>query len=393
MQLKVFAVFALLLNAFCVAGISRADNEPGKPTSVSKTDHSSLPSQPLGPLGNPEASRQAEPHSFEPPDAEPPNVVADPDPLDSIGKVNGHQPLSVDTVPIRLPRISRRVDWQSSAHCTLLLRLANHTDRHWHEISASGGCSCLAVDVAEVSAAGIAPGHSVAVTVVYAKPKEPGLTPRSIQFAIDGSLATLPILVDWCAPVTLKSVRQAKRHAWKMVVQSERNWAIKGLQVLDEKAEVLHWREEGGAFTIELHQPVEIAAMCRLRLQLERTDTGEQISHVLGVPLRNEQPRSIPARLVCRLDEVGRLVGETRLYFPQARVEGRPELKRSVLISGTGVSHPLNVSQKSLGKTVLKVDFTSSSKLPDDALEIGSKIRFEFHSGRLIDCPFFVSKG
>jgi hypothetical protein len=85
------------------------------------------------------------------------------------------------------------------------------------------------------------------------------------------------------------------------------------------------------------------------------------------------------------------LRGDVRLFFPRPRLGPRPNLSHSVLVSADGAEIPLEVSQKTLSKAAIKLDFASRKSVADDALDSISRIRFVCDDQTRLDCPFLIS--
>ncbi len=299
--------------------------------------------------------------------------------------------VSVDELPIRLPAISNKADWGLNESCQLKLHVHNATDDSWRSVTADGGCTCLNVAMDELPKSGVAPGEFLVVNVVYSKPKEPGVTPRSIRFNINDTPAVLPVIVDWHAPVELQKLEQVKPNQWQLEGICGDGWTFNSIDVVDDDIDVLSQKTEGRSFVVHLLSTLKIDRTTRLLCKVSSLDQEKSVEQVLSIVLENDEPRSIPNRLICHVNKEGILTGDTRLVFPRARQTSRPNLDRSVLLSSDGQTIPLVVTHRALGKTALRVHFSSESRVSTAILQESSTIRFYFDDDSQLDCHFLVS--
>jgi hypothetical protein len=300
--------------------------------------------------------------------------------------------IRVEAMPSRLTVVSAQCDWGLSDSCRLRLRLRNETGADWQSITANGGCTCLEVRIDELAKAGVASGESAIANIVYSKPKEPGMSPKTIRFTIDGTLVSLPILVEWHAPVALHKLEQVNRNIWRAYGNVRRGWELSKVESLNDDVKMLSLTKTADGFAVELESEVKIARTCWLRCDLASMQKGKSTEQSLSVSLESSEPRSVPSRLICNVDKEGMMTGETRILFPRARLGARPNLSRATLLPANGNSLPLTVSEKGLGRIAAKVDFASKSKVPTKALADSSIIRFMFDDDSHLDCPFLVSQ-
>jgi hypothetical protein len=288
--------------------------------------------------------------------------------------------------------VSAEADWGLDQHCKLTIRLVNDTATSWTDLSADGGCTCLKVALSEMPATGVTPGSETIANIVYAKPKQPGLTPRSIKFAINGATVVLPVFVAWHSPVALQKVEQVQPDRWQVEGVCGNGWVIDSVDVVDDDIEVLSQKTDGQRFVVRLASTLKVDRSTRLFCRVSSLDERNSVEQVLNIRLENNEPRSVPTRLICHVNDRGILTGDARLVFPRVRQATRPNLDRSLLLTSDGETIPLIVRHKDLGKSALRVHFTSGSPVSPVNLGESSKIRFLFDDDSQLDCRFLVSE-
>ena len=298
---------------------------------------------------------------------------------------------SIETLPSRLSGISTTCDWGLNESCQLSVRIRNESDDRWEHVAADGGCTCLKVTMDDIPVGGIGRGESLSVRVVYSKPKEPGISPRSVRFAINDSVAVLPILVEWYAPVSLQKLEQTQRDTWRLTGHTKDGWAVKSIDSLSTDVTVDPVNLADRSFVIDLTSNVKVSTNCRLRCKAIASTQDKTIEQVLTVSLESNAPRSIPSRLPCRL-EAGVLVGQTRLFFPRARIATRPNLCSSTLLLADGSVVPLSITQEPWGTSALKVCFASKSEIDRLNLNEDSEIRFLFDDETFVNCHILFTE-
>jgi hypothetical protein len=201
----------------------------------------------------------------------------------------------------------------------------------------------------------------------------------------------LPVIVDWHAPVELQKLEQIKPNQWQLEGVCGDGWTFNSIDVVDDDIDVLSQKAEGQSFIVHLLSTLKIDRTTRLLCKVSSRDEEKSVEQILSIVLENNEPRSIPNRLICRVNKEGILTGDTRLVFPRARQTSRPNLDRSVLLSSDGNTVPLVVTQKALGTTALRVHFSSEARVNPAILHENSTIRFLFDDDSQLDCPFLVS--
>ncbi len=300
--------------------------------------------------------------------------------------------ISVSAIPARLKIVSAEADWGLDQNCKMTIRLVNDTASSWTDVSADGGCTCLKVAINKIPATGITPGSEAIANIVYSKPKQPGLTPRSIKFAINDATVVLPVFIAWQSPVVLRKVEQVEPDRWQVEGVCGKGWVFESVEVVDDDIDVLSQKTEGQRFVVHLGSTLKVDRTTRLFCRVSSSDEKKSVEQVLGITLENDEPRSIPTRLICHINDGGILTGDARLVFPRVRQATRPNLDHSVLLTPEGKTIPLIVSQKNLGKTALRVHFTSESPVTPANLSESSRIRFLFDDDSQLNCPFLVSE-
>ncbi len=299
--------------------------------------------------------------------------------------------LAIDAMPVRLEGISTKLDWGLNETCQLKLHLLNQSQEVWKTVEADGGCTCLKIAIDEIPKTGVKPGEFLVANVVYSKPNESGVTPRSIRFNINDTPAVLPIIVDWHAPVELQKLKQVKPNQWQLAGVCGDGWKLDSVDVVDDDIDVLSQQTEGRSFVVHLMSTLKIDRTTRLLCKVSSIDEEKSVEQVLKIVLENDEPRSIPNRLICHLNKEGILTGDTRLIFPRARQTSRPNLDLSFLLSSDGKRIPLVVTHSALGKIALRVHFSSESRVDTAILDESSTIRFLFDDDSQLDCRFLVS--
>lgn len=300
--------------------------------------------------------------------------------------------VSVGTLPTRLDGISANCDWGLNDTCQLTVQLRNDSENVWKSVTADGGCTCLKIEINDIPSGGVTPGDLLLARLVYSRPSEPGISPRSLRFSINDSTAVLPIVVSWHAPVALRRIEHVEPDKWQIHGACEEGWAIDLIKLVDDDIELLSQHTEGRSFQILLKSSLKIDRFSRLLCSVTSLDASKSLEQVLKFQLSNDQPRSIPNRLICHVGAGGILTGDTRLLFPRARHTRRPNLKRGFLVDADGRKVPLSVSQKNLGKTALRVHFRSDVPVSSGDLCERSTIRFLFDDGSRLDCRFLISE-
>ena len=299
--------------------------------------------------------------------------------------------IAIDDMPVRLEGISTELDWGLNETCQLKLQLLNQSEELWKTVVADGGCTCLKIAMDEIPKTGVKPGEFLVANVVYTKPKEPGISPRSINFSINDTPAVLPVLVEWYAPVALQKLEQVKPDTWRVSGSAAASWVVKTLESLNNDVKVASLSIQDQTFVVELVSNVKVARSCWIRCSAESSSGGKSIEQLLTVSLESSEPRSIPTRLICHVNDKGMLSGDVRLFFPRARIEARPNLRSAVLVVSDGTTVPLSVRQKNLGRTAFKVDFASETSVMPCLLGDTSRIRFKLDDDSQLECPFLIS--
>ena len=299
--------------------------------------------------------------------------------------------IAIDAMPVRLEGISTKLDWGLNETCQLKLQLLNQSQELWKTVVADGGCTCLKIAIDEIPKTGVKPGEFLVANVVYSKPKESGVTPRSIRFSINDTPAVLPVIVDWHAPVELQKLEQVKPNQWQLEGVCGDGWTLDSVDVVDDDIDVLSQKTEGRSFFVHLMSTLKIDRTTRLLCKVSSIDEEKSVEQVLKIVLENDEPRSIPNRLICHVNKEGILTGDTRLVFPRARQTSRPNLDLSFLLSSDGKTVPLVVTHSDLGKIALRVHFSSESRVDTAILRESSTIRFLFDDDSQLDCHFLVS--
>ncbi len=314
--------------------------------------------------------------------------------------------------PARMEQVFIRASWGLDDAARFECELVNDSGDTWNGIQADGGCTCLQIKVKEFPKSGLAAGESVTLSVAYEKPDEAKIVHRTIRLLIDGAQAELPVVVAWQPPLDFQAVTQQADDCWLATGLLSDEFELASIDSLNKEVEVLSWDASSKEFAIRLRAKVRTSQYCSLRCIVKPVSDGARddnakdddtendhsqddasVEQMLAFSLESSAPRSIPSRLVCRLDANGKLSGSTRILFPRIRRTARPDLLRCEIASAGDTVIPMQVSVDKLGRIAMTIEFESAQPLPPTFTQQDSEVRFLFKDGSQVSCQFQIEEG